>query len=138
MLRTSTLLCTCLLLACDRDVAEPPANAREEERTVAPDNSKVNERDRHDQAPTPLDQGNNSEDLRVTKEIREAIVDRDGLSFTAQNVKVITEAGRVTLRGPVETTAERDAIVGIATSVVGAERVENLLEVTANNERRNP
>lgn len=133
MLRTSILLCTCLLLACDRDVPETPAGASEVEGRSAPDNTAINQRDRNEESKTPLDQGNSNKDLQVTQQIRQAIVDHEGLSFTARNVKVITEDGRVTLRGPVESAAERSAIAHIATNVVGTGRVENFLEVATNN-----
>ena len=51
-------------------------------------------------------------------------------STDAENVKVITDQGVVTLRGPVETEEERHAIVAIArdTATPGA-RVDDQLEV---------
>jgi hyperosmotically inducible periplasmic protein len=52
------------------------------------------------------------------------------MSVNAQNVKIITQDGKVTLRGPVETLEEKAAIEKIAQDVAGDNRVENLLEVS--------
>jgi hyperosmotically inducible periplasmic protein len=93
-----------------------------------PDNTKVNERDRNAAAQTPMDQGNNATDLKITQQIRQAVMGNDALSFTAKNVKIITNGGKVTLRGPVKTAAERDAIDAAARKVAGAQ-VDNQIEV---------
>lgn len=93
-----------------------------------PDNTKVNERDRNAAALTPIDQGNNETDLKMTQQIRQAVMANDSLSFTAKNVKIITNGGKVTLRGPVKTAAERDAIDAAARKVAGT-RVDNQIEV---------
>jgi len=53
----------------------------------------------------------------------------DSLSFTAKNVKIITVDGKVTLRGPVKSEAERSAIEAAARRVAGAAQVDNQLEV---------
>lgn len=112
----------------DNDVAAD----RDRAATRDVDNTARNERDQNADTQTPLDQGNGENDLRITQEIRQAIVDRDGLSFNAKNVKVITEAGRVTLRGPVESAQERRVIGQIATKAAGAGRVDNELEIETN------
>jgi len=138
MLRTSIWLCAAgLLLACDRDNREAPAGAWEDdkqnEKPAAPDNTAVNQRDQNSEAKTPFDQGNGAYDLRVTQQIRQAIIGHDGLGFTAKNIKVITEAGRVTLRGPVANASERSVVEKIAIDAAGAGRVDNQLEVEADN-----
>jgi hyperosmotically inducible periplasmic protein len=94
-----------------------------------PDNTARNERDREGNNPTPLDQKNNENDLRIAQEIRKALVDNDQLSLNAHNVKVISVNGLVTLRGPVQSNAERDTVEVIATAVAGVTRVDNQLEV---------
>jgi hyperosmotically inducible protein len=58
------------------------------------------------------------------------VVGDDALSFTAKNVKIITQEGRVVLRGPVKTAAERAAIAAHANKIAGPGRVDNQLEVT--------
>jgi osmotically-inducible protein OsmY len=95
---------------------------------VAPDNTKVNERDRGPST-TPMDQGNNETDLKITQQVRQAVMADGSLSFTAKNVKIITQAGKVTLRGPVKSTAERDAIEAAARKVAGVTQVDNQIEV---------
>ncbi len=95
----------------------------------AADNTKRNERDRDSSAITPIDQGNNESDLKITQQIRQAVMADKSLSFNAKNAKIITANGKVTLRGVVATDAERTAIGNAATRVVGPTQVENLLEV---------
>ncbi len=95
---------------------------------VAPDNTKVNKRDRSDAALTPMDQSNNQADLDITQKIRKAVMADSSLSFTAKNVKIITQNGKVTLRGPVNNAEERNAIEAAARKVAGAQ-VDNQLEV---------
>jgi hypothetical protein len=95
----------------------------------ASDNTRVNERDRHDDSLTPIDQSESAPDLKITREIRKAVMADDSLSFTAKNVKIITNNGKVTLRGPVKSAAERSAIDAAARKVAGAGRVDNQLEI---------
>jgi hypothetical protein len=94
-----------------------------------PDNTKVNERDTNTAAPTPGDQGNNQTDLKITQQIRQAVMADDSLSFTAKNVKIITQNGKVTLRGPVKSEDERSRIEAAARKVAGAVQVDNQIEV---------
>jgi hyperosmotically inducible protein len=111
----------------DRDNG-PTAVAPAEHHTA--DNTGVNQRDVDRNAVTPLDQRENASDLEITQKIRQMVVGDDALSFTAKNVKIITQEGRVVLRGPVKTAAERTAIAAHANKVAGAGRVDNQLEVT--------
>ncbi len=96
---------------------------------VAPDNTAKNERDVEPSAKTPIDQNENKTDVKITADIRKQIVNTANLSVNAQNVKVITADGKVTLRGPVRSDVERTIIVKIATDVAGEGNVENQLEV---------
>jgi osmotically-inducible protein OsmY len=86
-------------------------------------------RDRNEGAKTPLDQGNNERDLRITQQIRKAVTDDAQLSFDARNVKIITQDSVVTLRGPVESDVEKAAIAEKAQRVAGVARVDNQLDV---------
>lgn len=108
--------------------ANPPTAAAPTSPGVAPDNTKVNKRDANSAALTPVDQGNGEVDLRITQQIRQAVMADNSLSFTAKNVKIITLNGSVTLRGPVNTAAERSAIDAAARKVAGAQ-VDNQIEV---------
>jgi len=115
------------------DSATAPATATAPAGTAppgtAPDNTKVNERDRNAGAVTPVDQGNNQTDLKITQQIRQAVMADDSLSFTAKNVKIIAVNGKVTLRGPVSSDQERAAIEAAAKKVAGPTNVENQIEV---------
>jgi osmotically-inducible protein OsmY len=95
---------------------------------VSPDNTAVNERDAEGATKTPIDQDENQADVERTAEIRKRILDEPDLSVNARNAKVITSQGKVTLRGPVNSEAERDILVKITTDVAGAENVDNQLE----------
>ena len=93
------------------------------------DNTSRNIRDRDMNSLTPLDQGNSKEDIERTAQIRRAILDQTGLSTTAQKVKIITNDGDVTLRGPVDSPTEKNLIGEIANRIATSERTENQLEV---------
>jgi osmotically-inducible protein OsmY len=51
------------------------------------------------------------------------------MSVDAHNIKIITQDGKVTLRGPVKTEEEKQMIQKIALDVAGANNVDNQLEV---------
>jgi sporulation protein YlmC with PRC-barrel domain len=98
--------------------------------TTDADNTRRNVRDRNDQTLTPLDQGNSPADRRTTASIRKEIGAADNLSVNAKNVKIITQDGRVTLRGPVNSAEEKRLIGEIANRIARAANVDNQLEVT--------
>jgi sporulation protein YlmC with PRC-barrel domain len=93
------------------------------------DNSGRNVRDRQASSATSFDQSNYESDRRLTQLIRQAIVNSRELSLTAKNVKVITIEGKVTLRGPVRTQAEKEHIERTASQIAGASQVANQIEV---------
>jgi hyperosmotically inducible protein len=93
------------------------------------DNTAHNVRDHFDRTATPLDQGNSQADLDITAQIRKEIIANKDLSMNARNVKIITNKGRVTLRGPVNTAEEKRLIGEIALRIAGRENVDNELEV---------
>jgi len=97
--------------------------------TTAPDNTARNVRDRGNRTLTPLDQGNSQADVNTTAQIRKGIMARENMSVNAQNVKIITFEGRVTLRGPVNTAEEKRLIGEIADRIARSENVDNQLEV---------
>ena len=107
--------------ADDRPAADPGSHDA--------DNTGKNVRDRDDKTLTPMDQGGSASDRELTAAIRRAIVDDDSLSTNAQNVKIVTVDGVVTLRGPVKNTSERAAVASKAANANGVKRVENQLEV---------
>lgn len=100
------------------------------ERAIADaDNTVRNERDRDGRTLTPIEQGNSKADLDTTARIRKEIVANKNISVSAQNVKVISNNGKVTLRGPVETDEEKRIVGDIANRIARAENVDNQIEV---------
>ena len=90
------------------------------------DNTKQNK----DQTPPTADQQKmNPADRAITQKIRKAIHDDNTLSTYAHNIKIITQDGKVTLRGPVRTEDEKAGIEAKAISVAGQDNVTDLLEV---------
>ena len=92
------------------------------------DNTEVNVRDRTDAVKTPIDQNENQKDIDITANIRKRVVDTK-MSVNAQNVKIITQDGKVTLRGPVKSEEEKTQIEKMAHEVAGAANVDNQLEI---------
>ena len=92
------------------------------------DNSSVNERDRTGATKTPLDQHENQPDIDITAKIRKRVVDTK-MSSNGHNVKIITQDGKVTLRGPVPKAEEKEQIEHIASDVAGTGNVDSQLEV---------
>lgn len=115
---------------CDR--SENKAANSAEVANVPADNTKKNERDGREAALTPGDQGESAGDIAITQKIRQEVVKDDKLSMNAKNIKIITIAGVVTLRGPVKTDQERQEIAAYAQRVEGVLLVNNRLEVATN------
>ncbi len=110
--------------------ASPAAQpAASESQPVAADNTAVNARDNDPAAKTPIDQNESEADLKVTADIRKKVLEQPDFSVDARNVKIITADGKVTLRGPVKTEAERDIINKIARLVAGEDKVDSQLEI---------
>ena len=97
--------------------------------TPQPDNSKVNVRDRQPGAVTADQQKNAVADRQTTQKIRRALMSDKGLSTYAHNVKVVAQNGQVTLKGPVRSEAEKQAVETKATAIAGAGHVVNELSV---------
>ncbi len=97
--------------------------------TTQADNTARNVRDRDERAVTPLDQGNSKADVATTAQIRKEIIAGKDMSVNAKNVKIITNQGRVTLRGPVNTAEEKRIIGEIANRIAQSENVDNQLDV---------
>lgn len=102
---------------------------RSSPQTQAPDNTGRNVVDRGSNTKTPPDQNENKDDVRITADIRKAVTDDSSLSVNAHNCKIVTQGGVVTLRGVVESQAEKDSIESKAKSVAGVSRVDNQLEI---------
>jgi len=109
------------------------AYAQNKETTTQPavDNTAKNARDKSGETLTSGDQSNTPEDVKTTAAIRRAIVADKSLTMTATNVKIITANGKVTLRGPVNTAAEKARIAQLAKQQAGKATIDNQLEVKA-------
>lgn len=132
----------------DRDLTATPGSATRESRTETSrevtanrpviadpgatrdaDNTGVNKRDAdRELTKTPIDQNENQKDIDITAAIRKRVTDTKA-SINAQNVKIITQDGKVTLRGPVKNDDEKQMIERIARDVAGEGNVDSQLEV---------
>lgn len=95
------------------------------------ENTQQNVRDEDNMTLTAEDQNESKADIKITADIRNAAVNDESLSVNAKNVKIITQNGAVTLRGPVETKAESITLQQISQKTAGVVRVDNQLEIKA-------
>jgi hyperosmotically inducible protein len=95
-------------------------------------NTERNARDRDGTNPTADDQPENKQDIDVAAKVRRAVVGDKSLSTNAHNVKIITNEGTVTLRGPVDSEEEKEAVVAMAKEAAGEDHVVDELEVKSN------
>jgi len=120
ILLVGTLLGGVCLIAQDQNPTGTPAPA---------DNTKMNQRDRDASQPTADQQKENRSDRDITQQVRRAIVKDKSLSTYAHNVKIITQNGQVTLKGPVRSEEEKQAIEAKAAEVAGNNNVTSQLDV---------
>jgi hyperosmotically inducible periplasmic protein len=92
----------------------------------APDNTKTN---KDQSAPTADNQKMNASDREITQKIRKSIHEDKSLSTYAHNIKIISQDGKVTLRGPVRSEDEKNNLQAKAVAVAGDGNVTNQLEV---------
>jgi hyperosmotically inducible periplasmic protein len=95
----------------------------------APDNTKVNERDKNKSEPTADQQKDNRSDRDITQQIRQSVMNDKSLSTYAHNVKIISQNGMVTLKGPVRSDDEKRVVEAKAAAIVGQDKVTSQLEV---------
>jgi hypothetical protein len=112
------------MAGCDNTGAQPQQSTTPPP-AAQPDNTAQNK-----QPGMTADQQSQSEsDLALVQKIRAAIVKDTTLSTDAHNCKVITNGGKVWLRGPVSSDKEKQAINSIAVQIAGAGQVSNELVV---------
>ena len=103
-----------------------PTSRYQDNQQTAPDNTKNNK----DQTNTTADQQKmNPSDRAITQKIRKAVIEDKSLSTYAHNIKIITQDGKVTLRGPVRSEDEKNNLQAKAVAVVGDGSVTNQLEI---------
>jgi hyperosmotically inducible protein len=93
------------------------------------DNSKVNVRDRSEKEMTADQQGSETKDMSITRRIRNEIMKEKNLSTYAQNIKIITLDGKVTLKGPVRYESEETNLLNHARNVAGASNVTSEIAI---------
>jgi hyperosmotically inducible protein len=104
-------------------------NKQQDPQQQPADNTKTNQRDRDSSSPTADQQKMDPADREITKKIRAAIHQDKSISVYAHNIKVITQGGKVTLKGPVRSEEEKTSIASKAVAVAGEGNVTNQLEV---------
>jgi hyperosmotically inducible periplasmic protein len=129
MIRRRTLSSRAWTLAFLLSGSAALANAQAPTPAPAPDNTKVNQRDAKASEPTADKQHNDRSDLEITQQIRKSITADKSLSTYAHNVKVISQDGKVTLKGPVRSSAEKATIESMAAEIVGQDKVTSELAV---------
>lgn len=116
MVLSTALLGTTFIFA--QEPSSPPA-----------DNTKINQRDKSASQPTADQQKENATDRNLTRQIRQAISKDKSLSTYAHNIKIISQDGQVTLKGPVRSAEEKQAIEAKAQEIAGAGKVTSEIEV---------
>jgi hyperosmotically inducible periplasmic protein len=111
----------------------PADNASAPTSAAPADNTKVNQRDKSANEPTADQQKNNRSDRDITQQIRSSITKDKSLSTYAHNVKIITQNGQVTLKGPVRSDDEKKAVEAKAGEIAGADKITSELDVQPKN-----
>ena len=105
-------------------------HAQTPDASTKPDNTKVNKRDRNAGEATADQQKTNATDQEMTKKIRRSIMADKSLSTYAHNIKIISQNGAVTLKGPVKSNEEKESVVAKAVAVAGsADKVTDQISV---------
>ena len=115
--------CGTLMLAQDSAGQSAPSS----------DNTKINQRDQNPNEPTADQQKNDRSDRDITQQVRQAIVADKTFSTYAHNVKVITQNGQVTLKGPVRSDDEKRSVEAKAAAIAGDGKVSSELTVKPKN-----
>jgi len=98
---------------------------------VAADNTANNKSDQAGSGVTSGQQGNGKSDVQLAANIRHSVVADSSLSTYAHNVKIVVQNGVATLKGPVRTEDEKDAVEAKAAAVVGQDHVVDQMQVAS-------
>ncbi len=104
--------------------------ASPQDKPVKPDNTRTN----REGGQTADQQSMTKEDRQLTAQIRKSITEDKSLSTYAHNIKIISQNGTVTLRGPVRSEDEKAAVEAKAKAVAGVTSVNNELTVAPKKE----
>ena len=122
-----TLLCTILLLGVG--VLARAQDSTSQQAPPAADNTKTNERDRSVNEQTADQQKESHSDREITQQIRQSIMKDKSLSTYAHNIKIVTQNGQVTLKGPVRSADEKRTIEAKAAELAGQDKVSSELNI---------
>jgi hyperosmotically inducible periplasmic protein len=125
-IKSQRLLLALGSLALGASLMAMPVPRNQDNQQTAPDNTKKN---KDQTSPTADQQKANPTDRAITQKIRKAVHDDNSLSTYAHNIKIITQDGKVTLRGPVRSEDEKNNLQAKAETVAGQENVTNHLEI---------
>lgn len=115
------LFCSIAFIGCGQDTNGPE-----------PDNTLINERDRNPGALTADQQHESDADRALTQKIRQSVMADESLSMNAKNIKIISQNGAVTLKGPVNSETEKQAILAKAVAVT-ADAAKVVDEISVSN-----
>ncbi len=119
--------------------ATPTQQPDDKGATAAPDNTGKNQRDRNASEPTADQQKENETDRELARQIRRALVKDKSLSTYGHNIKVISQNGVVTLKGPVNSDEEKRAIESKAAEVAGSpDKIKSEIEVSGTDGKSSP
>jgi|SRR5690242_16300753 hyperosmotically inducible periplasmic protein len=135
-MRVSGLLLSLVLLGTTFGGCVLSRAQDQQDQVPSPDNSKINQRDRNSSQVTAGQQKENRSDRETAKKIRRALVEDKSLSTYAHNIKIISRDGKVTLKGPVRTDEEKQAIEAKAKELAGSDNVSNELQVAGENQNK--
>ena len=125
------LICSLSLLYAQE--TNPPSSAAG---TSNADNTGVNKRDRNSTEPTADQQKENKSDRELAREVRRALVKDKSISTYAHNVKVVAQGGTVTLKGPVHSEQEKQAVESKAAQAAGgSDRVKSEIEISGDSKK---
>jgi osmotically-inducible protein OsmY len=111
---------------------DPPETQQPADKSAqaAPDNTAKNQRDRSKSELTADQQKENKTDRELSQQVRKALMGDKSLSTYAHNIKVIARNGEITLKGPVKSDEEKQAVEAKAAEVAGgADKIKSEIEV---------
>jgi osmotically-inducible protein OsmY len=110
-------------------LAVAPGAAQTSAPQSPPDTTRANKQE--NRGPTAGQQKEGQGDRELTRKIRRALTEDKSLSTYGKNVKIITQDGKVTLKGPVRSEADKKAIEAKAAEVAGEGNVTSEITIAA-------
>jgi hyperosmotically inducible protein len=119
-----------VMVICLLTLGSVAPQLRSAPRNQNPDNTKTNQRDRSKAEPTADQQKENGTDRELARKVRQSVVSDKSLSTYAHNIKIVAQNGMVTLRGPVRSEEEKQAVEEKAADAAGgSDHVKSEIEV---------